>query len=213
MISSCCDPSLGIKSVSVDFANTVECGACRVGDGLATEAEARRWILSRTGLLGPWKGPVPLAELLRLRAVIRRLFDAAVGGTAPRADDLREVNRLCRLSPTYSALTWRSPARSVRTLSLARNPRVALLTKLATCTVATLGDLDEGKLRRCEGKGCNHFLISRTAQQRWCSTTGCGNRARAARHYKGVKARKSALRAIGTGSRSAPRYRTPALPA
>ncbi len=190
MTSSCCDPAQGIKSLSVDFANTVACSACRVGDGLASEAAARRWLADHESLLGPTKGAVPLADLLRFRTIIRGLFDAALRGTPPRPGDVKELNRWARAAPSYTVLSWGDRSRSVAAESLAKDPKRALLAKLATCTAETLGEMTDGRLRRCEGEGCDHFIIARTAGQRWCSVTGCGNRARAARHYLRVKAKR-----------------------
>ncbi len=41
------------------------------------------------------------------------------------------------------------------------------------------------RIRRCAGHGCVlHFYdASRRGDRRWCSMAGCGNRAKAARHY------------------------------
>lgn len=190
MASSCCDPAQGIKSLSVDFANTVACPACRVGDGLATDGSARRWLADHQSLLGPTQGPVPLPDLLRLRTIVRGLFDAALQGTPPRPGDVKELNRWARAAPSYTVLSWGARSRSVASESLAKDPKRVLLAKLATCTAETLGEMTDGRLRRCQGERCDHFIIARTAGQRWCSVTGCGNRARAARHYLRVKARR-----------------------
>lgn len=44
---------------------------------------------------------------------------------------------------------------------------------------------DPRRLRRCAGEGCVlHFYdTSKRGDRRWCSMAGCGNRAKAARHY------------------------------
>jgi CGNR zinc finger len=40
-------------------------------------------------------------------------------------------------------------------------------------------------LRRCHGPGCGWLFLDRTRShtRRWCSSSDCGNRARARRHY------------------------------
>jgi len=40
-------------------------------------------------------------------------------------------------------------------------------------------------LRRCDGPGCGWLFLDRTRShtRRWCSSSDCGNRARARRHY------------------------------
>lgn len=41
------------------------------------------------------------------------------------------------------------------------------------------------RVRRCEGPGCGWFFLdrSRSGTRRWCSSSDCGNRDRARRHY------------------------------
>ncbi|MEV3987324.1 CGNR zinc finger domain-containing protein [Streptomyces sp. NPDC049837] len=41
------------------------------------------------------------------------------------------------------------------------------------------------RIRRCEGPGCGWFFLdrSRSGTRRWCSSSDCGNRDRARRHY------------------------------
>ncbi|NSC20423.1 hypothetical protein FM076_04015 [Streptomyces albus subsp. chlorinus] len=41
------------------------------------------------------------------------------------------------------------------------------------------------RVRRCEGPGCGWFFLdrSRSGTRRWCSSSDCGNRERARRHY------------------------------
>ena len=51
---------------------------------------------------------------------------------------------------------------------------------------------DPARVRHCAGPGCVlHFYdTSKRGDRRWCSMAGCGNRAKAARHY--ARAKKSA---------------------
>jgi predicted RNA-binding Zn ribbon-like protein len=44
---------------------------------------------------------------------------------------------------------------------------------------------DPSRIRRCAGAGCvlHFFDVSKRGERRWCSMAGCGNRAKAARHY------------------------------
>jgi len=45
-------------------------------------------------------------------------------------------------------------------------------------------------LRRCEAHGCRRLFFREHARRRWCSTT-CGDRVRAARHYRLQQVRSS----------------------
>lgn len=42
-----------------------------------------------------------------------------------------------------------------------------------------------GRIRNCDGPGCVLWFLdtSRNGRRRWCSMTGCGNRAKARTHY------------------------------
>jgi predicted RNA-binding Zn ribbon-like protein len=44
---------------------------------------------------------------------------------------------------------------------------------------------DPHRIRLCAGPGCvlHFFDVSKRGERRWCSMAGCGNRAKAARHY------------------------------
>jgi predicted RNA-binding Zn ribbon-like protein len=48
---------------------------------------------------------------------------------------------------------------------------------------------DAARVRHCAGPGCvlHFFDTSKRGDRRWCSMAGCGNRAKAARHYARTK--------------------------
>ncbi len=45
---------------------------------------------------------------------------------------------------------------------------------------------DPERIRQCQGTGCGWLFLDRTrnASRVWCSSTDCGNRTRARRHYQ-----------------------------
>ncbi|MGA7613773.1 MAG: ABATE domain-containing protein [Thermoanaerobaculia bacterium] len=45
------------------------------------------------------------------------------------------------------------------------------------------------RLRECSGRDCSRLFLdqSRNGSRRWCTMTGCGNRAKARRHYRREK--------------------------
>ncbi|MEU9869214.1 CGNR zinc finger domain-containing protein [Actinomadura sp. NPDC048021] len=45
-----------------------------------------------------------------------------------------------------------------------------------------------GRLRHCEGTGCVLWFLdtSRSGRRRWCSMSGCGNRAKVKAHYQRI---------------------------
>ncbi len=60
-----------------------------------------------------------------------------------------------------------------------------LISWLAADDYLRLLEQDPTRIRACAHPDCVlHFYdISRKANRRWCSMAGCGNRAKAARHY------------------------------
>ena len=112
------------------------------------------------------------------------LLNAASGDTQARTADLRELNRLSGLGATFPTLSWEGKMRSVLTISQANDRKTALLAKLASTAATFLCEVEPDKVRRCQGPRCRHYILARTSKHLWCSPTGCGNRARVARHYE-----------------------------
>ncbi|WP_037304250.1 CGNR zinc finger domain-containing protein [Amycolatopsis orientalis] len=56
---------------------------------------------------------------------------------------------------------------------------------LALATEELLRSGDRERIRECEGPGCGWVFTdhTRNRSRRWCSSSDCGNRARAKRHY------------------------------
>lgn len=65
--------------------------------------------------------------------------------------------------------------------------RLPLETLIAISALSVLGDPRElGRIKMCPGTDCGWLFIdeSRNGRRRWCSMETCGNRAKAARHYR-----------------------------
>lgn len=77
---------------------------------------------------------------------------------------------------------WAEPEVVVCT---AGRPVAAVLSALAEDAIILFGGPSRHKVHACQGPGCRlHFI--RETRREWCSG-GCGNRARAARHYAKVR--------------------------
>lgn len=50
-------------------------------------------------------------------------------------------------------------------------------------------------MRRCEQEACVLYFYDPTGRRRWCSMSGCGNRAKAQRHYARTRSRRAAAQA------------------
>jgi predicted RNA-binding Zn ribbon-like protein len=193
-------------SVAVDLANSVACPGCRGADPLASIGEAQKWIRIKFGTAGSRISRRDLEALREFRAGVRDLLASAVDGTAPHARSLRRVNEVLGRSTTRPRLTWSRGDWRVE----ARDPNLPTRTSVENSVAASAAELLAGpqplSLRRCEGPGCVHFLLARTTQQRWCSPTGCGNRARVQRHYLKLRSRRGRT---GTSRRSRARPVSP----
>jgi predicted RNA-binding Zn ribbon-like protein len=64
----------------------------------------------------------------------------------------------------------------------------AALAAIARDAIAILGGPLATQIRSCQAPGCVLFFVKDHPRRQWCSA-GCGNRARAARHYHRHRAR------------------------
>ncbi len=177
---------------AVDLANTVRCSACRAGDALASDSAFDRWRRVHSELPADADGRLP--SLRAARDDLRALFRAQVERSAPPAPALRRVNALAREFPRPTVAVYRTGR---YTTEPAGTGRVHLETVFARAAIELLAGPSAARLIACHGPGCAHFLLARTRTQCWCSPSGCGNRARVARHYQ--------RRRASGGSRPAPR--------
>jgi predicted RNA-binding Zn ribbon-like protein len=116
-----------------------------------------------------------LAEFVTLRASIRELLDASIGGgpfPAAAAERINEasvrVPRVLRLAPSGAAET-----------PLPAGPTRLLLARVAWSAIELLGDPDRSP-RRCGA--CGSYFEATRSDRVWCSNA-CGNRTRVARHH------------------------------
>jgi predicted RNA-binding Zn ribbon-like protein len=203
-------PLLG-EPLPVELMNTVWADRDRVHDALADPAEALAWLraaATRTELpAGDISAPTRAAEARTLIGDLRDLRDALRRLAADVTDDPRPdrrpvsrpaadraavvsraaavstINRVAAVAPAWPELSWPAdgPAtRQVRTRSPATQ---ALLSLIASQAVALFTAAGQPPLRACLAPGCVLFFVQHHPRREWCSS-GCGNRARVARHYR-----------------------------
>jgi len=144
-------------------------------DGLADPVAAGQ-------LLAPFVGePVEARELPTLRAIQRAvvaIVDALIDGTpAP----VGALNALAEREPLVSAL---EPGPEGRLRSRLRPRRDSVTGAVLVTLLRQLGQLDPGRLRRCERSECRlvFYDTSRSGTQRWHAERPCGLRERQDRH-------------------------------
>ena len=192
-------------ALCLDFINTLPDRPPRNNEKLAGFADLLRWgsedgivdtserrDLERRALRQPGKAGATLRQAVALREELYRLFNALAAG---RRCDPREVvalNRALGESLPHLVLTesdgvfrwdWKRPA--------------SRLDRLLWPVVRSVADLlasnDAGLVRECASDRCSWMFLdrSRTRRRRWCDMKTCGNRAKARRHYRRSKSKRS----------------------
>ncbi|GAA1986382.1 CGNR zinc finger domain-containing protein [Kitasatospora viridis] len=124
------------------------------------------------------------AERFReLRDAVRRLLAAATGDGAYPAADLAVLNAAAALAPRWPVLLTGPDGTPTTGERSAAGPADAALADRARDAVRLLGTPARADLRACQGPGCVQYFVRDHPRREWCGP-GCGNRARAARHYR-----------------------------
>lgn len=178
------------RFLAVDFANTVACPSCRAEDAFGRVGSARRWI-ARTVPDSSVRISTPdLTTIRQFREHLRAVLLASSGGARPSATSLSVVNRAARESPALGVRWFRgriAPWEETR----APPGSSRLLTAVARSAIDLLVGAEPVPVRPCAGAECVHFVAVRRPSQRWCSPTGCGNRARVQRHYRKIRSTRN----------------------
>jgi predicted RNA-binding Zn ribbon-like protein len=145
-------------------------------DLLATPRDLGRW-LAAAGLAPRILEPTEeeLSQARALREALYRLALACARGQSFAAKDRSLLNRWAAEPPPApqlgpKGLTWTGGG--VR----------ALLAAVARDGVELFGGTLAAQIRECAGEGCALLFVdtSRSGERRWCSMTGCGNKAKVA---------------------------------
>jgi predicted RNA-binding Zn ribbon-like protein len=174
------------EPLAIDLANTVMViGAGGLNgdavDLLAAPGDLERWLGREGERLAGFDIDVEadLSAVRGLRDALRSLLAAAVEGVDPPLPALELVNALSAASPVSPQLSVE--AEGGYTLGARTEESVAgLLAAVARSAIQLLAETPAGKLRICRAPSCGMFYLG---GRRWCCSA-CGNRARAARHYR-----------------------------
>ncbi|HJZ36815.1 MAG TPA: ABATE domain-containing protein [Solirubrobacterales bacterium] len=184
------------EPLAIDLANTVM--VVREGESvdlLDSDEALETWLELERPRLGDCRFALwDRAELLAAREDVRSLFTArATGGPFERAavERLNAASRGAPVAPQLR-LTAGGDCQVIAEERIADMP--ALLAAIARSAIDLLAEHGRSPLRICGAPSCGMFFIGR---RRWCCAA-CGNRARAARHYEGRKARTATPASVTT---------------
>ena len=171
------------EPLAIDLANTIM--VVREGqsiDLLATPDDLRLWLDTEQERLGDSTFAVAhLEEIQELRDAVRALLLARAEGERLPTDALARLNATSR----GAAISPQLEADAHGTLTIVETPAggrpiAALLAQLARAAIALLFAPESERLRVCTAPSCGMLFLG---ARRWCCAA-CGNRARAARHYR-----------------------------
>ncbi|MFD0735566.1 CGNR zinc finger domain-containing protein [Planotetraspora mira] len=184
-------PILG-EPLPLELGNTAYAVRGRPRDGLQTAEHLAAWLRDvRTRL----ELRLTDADLLavtdddavsgrELRDAIRLLAVAAAAGQSADPGAVETLNRHARKTPRWHEL--RIAPEPLVTVGTAGRPVAAVLAMIAEEAMHLFAGPLRLEVCACQGPGCVLHFVRDTPRREWCSP-GCGNRARAARHYAKVR--------------------------
>ena len=190
----------------VRLMNTVWADTAGVHDDLSTPAALRDWLVTvdhryAADALGDPRR-AELAEAKLLRDSVRRLAAFAIADPRPAAQ-----SPVDRVDDAVAALNWAAKHLPHAQLVIRggqlhhdcpapTSPARVALAELARDSIDMLTGPSATKLRACYAPGCVVYFVRSHPRREWCSET-CGNRARAARHYRRIRAARDAGAELG----------------
>ncbi|MFG1624546.1 CGNR zinc finger domain-containing protein [Kribbella sp. NPDC049227] len=188
--------------LALELASTIRHdGQGGVVDDLATIEGTSRWIHAQAELLAGDVSPDDLTAdeplrlgIIELRRAVRALFARTVSPAPPSPADaqrlmpadqaIAQLNAAAARELVAPQLNWPTDgAPTARLLSAEDNAQVRLVAVLARAAIDFLSGPQRTHLRSCTAPRCVRYFVKSHGRQEWCKPS-CGNRARAARHYK-----------------------------
>ncbi|MBG0813518.1 ABATE domain-containing protein [Planomonospora sp. ID82291] len=185
--------------LALEFVSTVRATRSGPLDTLSDVRGMTGWAREHAAELGLGPDFTAAEELRRavveLRQAARALFARAVapgppsGADADRLPDfaasLDLVNAAALAVPSAPRLEWPADGapRAVNVPAGGADESSRVRAVLASAVIALLAGAERERLRTCPAPRCVLYFVKEHGRQEWCSV-GCGNRARAARHYR-----------------------------
>jgi predicted RNA-binding Zn ribbon-like protein len=169
--------------LAINFINTRRMVEGRLTDTLQSDSEVKAWL--RRLEVPVAKGSLPFGNGVLLEGA-RELREIALAAVQDRKSgkkpSLVALNRFLADAPSHAVLTAYD-ARNIRVTRVYGKETVeAFLAPVAEAVADLLAEGDFELIRHCEGHDCVMWFYDRTKghRRRWCTSTGCGNRAKVA---------------------------------
>jgi predicted RNA-binding Zn ribbon-like protein len=180
----------GKESAWLDLANSLEWnGYGKLNDHLHDPSWTGR-VVQHWNLAAALPRPIPLARLIALRALLRRMAAKLIAGEALDGRDLNALNSYLNV-PVRVKLFQRQNGVHSEIVPL-RPGWPWILSRIAASFVDMLALNRPDRLKYCPNEGCKWIFYDRTKAntRRWCNDRTCGNRDRVRRsRQRGTKAR------------------------
>jgi predicted RNA-binding Zn ribbon-like protein len=170
-------------NLAINFINTRRMVEGQLTDTLQSDSDVKAWL--RRLEVPVAKGTLPFNDGVLLQGA-RELREIALAAVKDRKSgkkpSLVALNRFLGDAPSHAALTT-DDARNIRVTRVYGKVTVeAFLAPVTEAVANLLADGDFDLVRHCEGKACVLWFYDRTKghRRRWCTSTGCGNRAKVA---------------------------------
>ena len=184
----------------VRLMNTIWADAAGVHDDLTTPAALHDWLVAVDPRYAAdaveHPRPREFAEAKLLRDALRRLAALVTDDARPAAespvenvdDAVAVVNRAVTQLPLAELVI--QGGRLHRDRHAPASPARVALAELAHDSIDVLTGPEATKMRACQAPRCLLYFVRSHPRREWCSES-CGNRARAARHYRRIRAARN----------------------
>lgn len=176
-------PSVG-GSLALDLVNTrPQRGGERI-ELLGDPAALRAW-LHRAGFDGADPDEEDLAQVLVLRDLADQIVETYLAGhDQPPTSVVAQLNGLLEHQPGTLQIVTTTTEPELRFRTAATTSREQH--ELTRAAAEMITNTDRRRLRRCDGPSCVLVFLdtTRNRSRRWCAMESCGNRAKAAAHYR-----------------------------
>jgi predicted RNA-binding Zn ribbon-like protein len=179
------------EPLAIEFANTWYAVRGRELEGVGSPAELTAWLSRHADALGiDLDGSQPDADVsddevavfLALRDAVRALLRSVAEHGPATAADVSTVNEASAATRRWPVLAVDGDAFAITEAS-DRAGTLGARAAIARDAIRILGGPLHDDVRACHAPGCVQFFVKDHPRREWCSA-GCGNRARAARHYR-----------------------------